>query len=54
MTDPIPSVVRVRDSPRLDLLNHAETLFQLKFTGKTLARQAKKAQKDKNTAKARL
>lgn len=34
--------------------NLEKTLFQLKFTGKTLARQAKKAQKDENTEKARL
>ncbi|KAF7332243.1 Vacuolar protein sorting protein 46 [Mycena kentingensis (nom. inval.)] len=31
-----------------------ETLFQLKFTAKTLNRQAKKAQKDENSEKARL
>ncbi|KAI0700742.1 Snf7 family [Cytidiella melzeri] len=31
-----------------------KTLFQLKFTAKTLSRQAKKAQKDENTEKARL
>ncbi|KIY49414.1 hypothetical protein FISHEDRAFT_72740 [Fistulina hepatica ATCC 64428] len=30
------------------------TLFQLKFTAKQLSRQAKKAQKDENTEKARL
>ncbi|KAF8263561.1 vacuolar assembly protein DID2 [Lactarius quietus] len=34
--------------------NLEKTLFQLKFTGKTLARQAKKAQKDENTEKTRL
>ncbi|OCH92144.1 hypothetical protein OBBRIDRAFT_818421 [Obba rivulosa] len=31
-----------------------KTLFQLKFTAKTLARQAKKAQKDENVEKTRL
>lgn len=31
-----------------------KTLFQLKFTAKTLNRQAKKAQKDENAEKARL
>ncbi|KAF9478163.1 hypothetical protein BDN70DRAFT_880322 [Pholiota conissans] len=31
-----------------------KTLFNLKFTAKTLARQAKKAQKDENTEKAKL
>ncbi|KAI0089100.1 Snf7 family [Irpex rosettiformis] len=34
--------------------NLEKTLFQLKFTAKTLSRQAKKAQKDENTEKARL
>ncbi|KAI0082402.1 hypothetical protein K474DRAFT_1687990 [Panus rudis PR-1116 ss-1] len=34
--------------------NLEKTLFQLKFTAKTLQRQAKKAQKDENTEKARL
>ncbi|KAI0034109.1 vacuolar assembly protein DID2 [Vararia minispora EC-137] len=34
--------------------NLEKTLFQLKFTAKTLNRQAKKAQKDENTEKARL
>ncbi|KAG1846783.1 Snf7 family [Suillus subalutaceus] len=34
--------------------NMEKTLFQLKFTAKTLNRQAKKAQKDENTEKARL
>ncbi|KAJ7228447.1 Snf7-domain-containing protein [Mycena pura] len=34
--------------------NLEKTLFQLKFTAKTLGRQAKKAQKDENTEKARL
>jgi len=34
--------------------NLEKTLFQLKFTAKSLNRQAKKAQKDENTEKARL
>jgi len=34
--------------------NLEKQLFQLKFTAKTLARQAKKANKDENTEKARL
>ncbi|KAF9076920.1 vacuolar assembly protein DID2 [Rhodocollybia butyracea] len=34
--------------------NLEKTLFQLKFTAKTLSRQAKKAQKDENTEKSRL
>lgn len=34
--------------------NMEKTLFQLKFTAKTLNRQAKKAQKDENAEKARL
>jgi len=34
--------------------NLEKTLFQLKFTAKTLNRQAKKAQKDENTEKSRL
>ncbi|KAK2466079.1 hypothetical protein APHAL10511_001721 [Amanita phalloides] len=34
--------------------NLEKTLFQLKFTAKTLARQAKKAQKDETTEKTRL
>ncbi|EKM80012.1 hypothetical protein AGABI1DRAFT_113247 [Agaricus bisporus var. burnettii JB137-S8] len=34
--------------------NLEKTLFQLKFTAKTLGRQAKKAQKDENTEKARV
>ncbi|KZT72569.1 hypothetical protein DAEQUDRAFT_590936 [Daedalea quercina L-15889] len=34
--------------------NLEKTLFQLKFTAKTLNRQAKKAQKDENAEKARL
>ncbi|KAF8631596.1 hypothetical protein AX15_002344 [Amanita polypyramis BW_CC] len=34
--------------------NLEKTLFQLKFTAKTLGRQAKKAQKDETTEKARL
>ncbi|GJE84238.1 Vacuolar protein-sorting-associated protein [Phanerochaete sordida] len=34
--------------------NLEKTLFQLKFTAKSLARQAKKAQKDENTEKSRL
>ncbi|OSX59167.1 hypothetical protein POSPLADRAFT_1040904 [Postia placenta MAD-698-R-SB12] len=34
--------------------NLEKTLFQLKFTAKTLSRQAKKAQKDENVEKARL
>ncbi|KAH9938374.1 Snf7-domain-containing protein [Fomitopsis serialis] len=34
--------------------NLEKTLFQLKFTAKNLSRQAKKAQKDENTEKARL
>lgn len=34
--------------------NLEKTLFQLKFTAKSLARQAKKAQKDEGTEKARL
>ncbi|KAF8826995.1 hypothetical protein HHX47_DHR5000524 [Lentinula edodes] len=34
--------------------NLEKTLFQLKFTAKTLNRQAKKAQKDENSEKARL
>ncbi|KAG5342299.1 hypothetical protein C0989_003428 [Termitomyces sp. Mn162] len=34
--------------------NLEKTLFQLKFTAKTLNRQAKKAQKDENTEKARV
>ncbi|KAF5322470.1 hypothetical protein D9619_000486 [Psilocybe cf. subviscida] len=34
--------------------NLEKTLFQLKFTAKTLSRQAKKAQKDENTEKTRL
>ncbi|KAA1473486.1 hypothetical protein DENSPDRAFT_839961 [Dentipellis sp. KUC8613] len=34
--------------------NLEKTLFQLKFTAKTLSRQAKKAQKDENSEKARL
>jgi len=34
--------------------NLEKTLFQLKFTAKTLSRQAKKAQKDEGTEKARL
>ncbi|QRW16239.1 vacuolar protein-sorting-associated protein 46 [Rhizoctonia solani] len=32
----------------------SESLFQLKFTAKTLNRQSKKAQKDENTEKAKL
>ncbi|KAK7695725.1 hypothetical protein QCA50_000361 [Cerrena zonata] len=36
-------------------MSHLEkTLFNLKFTAKSLSRQAKKAQKDENTEKARL
>ncbi|KIP10658.1 hypothetical protein PHLGIDRAFT_18227 [Phlebiopsis gigantea 11061_1 CR5-6] len=36
-------------------MSHLEkTLFQLKFTAKSLSRQAKKAQKDEGTEKARL
>jgi len=34
--------------------NLEKTLFQLKFTAKTLNRQAKKAQKDENSEKSRL
>ncbi|KAH9482776.1 Vacuolar protein-sorting-associated protein 46 [Psilocybe cubensis] len=34
--------------------NLEKTLFQLKFTAKTLSRQAKKAQKDENSEKLRL
>ncbi|THH30695.1 hypothetical protein EUX98_g3484 [Antrodiella citrinella] len=34
--------------------NLEKTLFQLKFTAKTLQRQAKKAQKDENAEKSRL
>jgi len=34
--------------------NLEKTLFQLKFTAKSLNRQAKKAQKDENTEKSRL
>ncbi|CCM01714.1 uncharacterized protein FIBRA_03779 [Fibroporia radiculosa] len=34
--------------------NLEKTLFQLKFTAKTLSRQAKKAQKDENVEKSRL
>ncbi|KAI9056509.1 vacuolar assembly protein DID2 [Trametes sanguinea] len=34
--------------------NLEKTLFQLKFTAKSLNRQAKKAQKDENTEKAKL
>ncbi|KAF8969493.1 Snf7-domain-containing protein [Flammula alnicola] len=34
--------------------NLEKTLFQLKFTAKSLSRQAKKAQKDENTEKSRL
>jgi len=34
--------------------NLEKTLFQLKFTAKTLSRQAKKAQKDETTEKSRL
>ncbi|KAI0921603.1 hypothetical protein AcW1_004474 [Taiwanofungus camphoratus] len=34
--------------------NLEKTLFQLKFTAKTLSRQAKKAQKDEHVEKARL
>jgi len=34
--------------------NLEKTLFQLKFTAKTLSRQAKKAQKDEGTEKSRL
>ncbi|KAI0298902.1 Snf7 family [Russula brevipes] len=34
--------------------NLEKTLFQLKFTAKSLSRQAKKAQKDENAEKARL
>ncbi|KAI0306819.1 Snf7 family [Multifurca ochricompacta] len=34
--------------------NLEKTLFQLKFTAKSLSRQAKKAQKDENTEKTRL
>ncbi|CAL1701196.1 unnamed protein product [Somion occarium] len=34
--------------------NLEKTLFQLKFTAKTLSRQAKKAQKDENAEKSRL
>ncbi|KAH0587812.1 Charged multivesicular body protein 1 [Termitomyces sp. J132] len=38
----------------LIMSNLEKTLFQLKFTAKTLNRQAKKAQKDENTEKARV
>ncbi|KAF8165490.1 vacuolar assembly protein DID2 [Crassisporium funariophilum] len=34
--------------------NLEKTLFQLKFTAKSLSKQAKKAQKDENTEKSRL
>ncbi|KDN51235.1 hypothetical protein RSAG8_00864, partial [Rhizoctonia solani AG-8 WAC10335] len=34
--------------------NLEKSLFQLKFTAKTLNRQSKKAQKDENTEKAKL
>ncbi|PPR04057.1 hypothetical protein CVT24_010631 [Panaeolus cyanescens] len=47
----------VTDSALLLTCSHEpffQTLFQLKFTAKTLNRQAKKAQKDENLEKARL
>jgi len=40
--------------PNDDNLSLSETLFQLKFTAKSLNRQAKKAQKDENAEKTRL